>query len=530
MNTKDAIIPENMSIFYEVNKPQQRSATRSIHKTKESLILEKMIDRVSGELCLQRADSPFFDNTLEQPPPPYFASSEVEIVTDKALGKGEFCKIYEVSQFKVPESCHICFLHRGFKDPEPSMELAPDEALDNPSHRKVPSVTKSSFTFNYDANIADYDELESDHEDDDYNQTTRGFMKDHCLRNGESRYAIKRIRSDIVGREEIADAAIDLAREAEFLAALKHPNIIRIRGTINMPGHPKYSLVLDRLYDTLEVQMKKWKLEKKQYQGKFKGLIGKNKMMLNKLWMDRLVATYDLARAMAYLHSHGILHRDIKPANIGFDIRGDIKIFDFGLGKELKPINREGEDKYCTDGIAGTRRYMAPEVAQIMPYGLSADVYSFGILMWEMFSLKDAFKNHTREKHYKDVIVEGNRPKVSKSWPFEIKNLLQRCWHKVPQERPTFQAVRELIKFGLPIDTGDASCRSDDLLLRSLRSNRGDVDDITSYYDARGPEHRVHMESEKPVDPLTLSIRDKSQHLNQRKHHDHKVISAHVKN
>jgi len=220
----------------------------------------------------------------------------------------------------------------------------------------------------------------------------------------------------------------------------------------------------------------------------------------------------------------------LPPQNIGFDIRGDIKIFDFGLAKELKPIDREGKDKYRTDGIAGTRRYMAPEVAQIMPYGLSADVYSFGILMWEMLSLKYAFKNHTREKHYKHVIVEGNRPKVFKVWPFEIKNLLQRCWHKVPQERPTFQAVRELIKFGLPIDTGDVSCRSDDLLLRSLRSNRGDADASTSYYDVRGSEHRVYMESEKPFDPLNFSIREKSQHLYQRKHHDHKVMPAQVKN
>lgn len=55
--------------------------------------------------------------------------------------------------------------------------------------------------------------------------------------------------------------------------------------------------------------------------------------------------------------------------NIGFDIRGDIKIFDFGLAKELKPCEQEGEDKYRTDGIAGTRRYMAPEMVQIMPYG-----------------------------------------------------------------------------------------------------------------------------------------------------------------
>eukprot|EP00585_Thalassiosira_rotula_P012950 CAMPEP_0196131622 /NCGR_PEP_ID=MMETSP0910-20130528/1549_1 /TAXON_ID=49265 /ORGANISM="Thalassiosira rotula, Strain GSO102" /LENGTH=795 /DNA_ID=CAMNT_0041391105 /DNA_START=41 /DNA_END=2428 /DNA_ORIENTATION=- len=431
MNKKDSTIPEETTECLEVSKSQPRPAPRSIHQTKETVFVEKMIDHITEELCLQKADSPFFDNALELTTPPHFETSEVELA--ESLGQGEFCKIYEVSQFSIPETDR-----------------------------------KSSFPF---------DSNNTDHEDEDelHHQTTRGFMKDHCLRNGEARYAIKRIRSDIIGQEDITDAAVDLAREAEFLAVLKHPNIIRIRGTINVPGHPKYSLILDRLYDTLVVQTKKWKLEKKRCQGKFKGLIGKNKFMLDKLWTNQLIAAYDLARAMAYLHSHGILHRDIKPANIGFDIRGDIKIFDFGLAKELKPSEREGEDQYNTDGVAGTRRYMAPEMAQVMPYGLSADVYSFGILVWEMLSLKHAFEKYNREKHYKYVVVEGIRPKVFKSWPFSIKNIVQRCWHKDPLERPTFPSICQLIKFGLSNDKGSVSCRSDDLLLRSYRSNHGRV-------------------------------------------------------
>lgn len=66
------------------------------------------------------------------------------------------------------------------------------------------------------------------------------------------------------------------------------------------------------------------------------------------------------------LAADSILHRDIKPQNIGFDIRGDVKLFDFGLSKELKPNQQVGNDQYHSSGLAGTRRYMSPEMAQVI--------------------------------------------------------------------------------------------------------------------------------------------------------------------
>ena len=208
-----------------------------------------MITCVRKELRLQKADSSFFDGSLDNNPPPSFNSYEIELAGE--LGAGEFCEIYEVHRFLVPESCHAFFLHRGYKDPSPvrdipstvmignintsqhceeSRPLSPNNEGRSAPPTKADAACRSpetspkpvsNFSSTYDANISDYYDHEDGHEDDGFDHPTRGFMKDHCLCNGEARYAIKRIRSCLVEQEEITLAAIDLAREAEFLAVLK---------------------------------------------------------------------------------------------------------------------------------------------------------------------------------------------------------------------------------------------------------------------------------------------------------------------
>jgi len=462
----------------------------SVGSTKEDTIVQEIVERVNVELCLLKADSPYFDSHLDVAHPPAFSSREVDI--ERLLGQGEFCKIYEVTRFDVPESCHICFLHRGYHDNQPFEEMCtsvktskPDrgvfETVEDETTKELKVVARARspsfhdyFSFKRDANTDGYSDLadlETDHNDEtQYRRITRGFMKDHCLRGEKSRYAIKRLRNSLVG-EDIMNAAIDLAREGEFLATLNHPNIIKIRATIEVPGHPKFSLVLDRLAETLDARIDRWRLEKKQSKGKFMGIIGKKKKELKKLWLDRLLVGYDLSGALEYLHNRSILHRDIKAENVGFDVRGDLKLFDLGLSKELKPCDRDvgGGDVYQSSGLVGTRRYMSPEVVKILPYGLSTDVYSFAICFHEVLSLSPAFDNYTREQHYKEVVSEGKRPKLPKSWPEMIKDLFRRSWHDDASKRPSMEAVRQLIRNALPEDH-KIDERANDLMLRSSRS------------------------------------------------------------
>lgn len=103
-----------------------------------------------------------------------------------------------------------------------------------------------------------------------------------------------------------------------------------------------------------------------------------NKQGGKNLPLDRMISiALDVARGMAYVHSQGVIHRDLKPENILFDQNWCPKIADFGVAC----------DEACCDPLeeyAGTYRWMAPEMIKHKSYGRKVDVYSFGLLLWEM--------------------------------------------------------------------------------------------------------------------------------------------------
>jgi hypothetical protein len=125
-----------------------------------------------------------------------------------------------------------------------------------------------------------------------------------------------------------------------------------------------------------------------------------------------------------------------------------------------------------------------------------------------MLTLRDAYEKYSRNKHYKEVVVEGKRPKIPKSWSSVINNLIERCWHKQPLERPSFTAVCELIKFGIPNEFA-ASDRSDDLLMRSYKSKQGDVDE-SAHTDESSDHIKVDTSLLFCSDLLSRSIRIKN--------------------
>lgn len=151
-----------------------------------------------------------------------------------------------------------------------------------------------------------------------------------------------------------------------------------------------------------------------------------------------------------------------------------MKIFDFGLCKELDQSERTKDGLYKMTGRAGSRMYMAPEVCLCKPYDLTADVYSFGILLWQVFSLKEPFAKYTLADHMEMVVKKGYRPPKGSSWPKSIKNLMTGCWSENINKRPSFETIKTVLHSELMrTEGGDADYivnRSKHLLRRSRLS------------------------------------------------------------
>lgn len=300
----------------------------------------------------------------------------------------------------------------------------------------------------------------------------RHFMAANCVRQGKDyRYALK-VTQDSVKKDAqlFINAVVDLAIEARFLAVIRHPNIIKMRAVASTsPFDDKFFVVLDKLYDILGSRLKTWK---KKQPGKLVRMTAGGKRSLKESWAERLTVSYDLSCALKFLHEHHIMYRDLKPDNVGFDVRNDVKIFDFGLAKEVHEQSNENSTfKHTKD--TGSPRYMAPEVYLGDPYNEKCDVYSFSILIWQIMKLETPYDGFTGNMMIKSVWKGGARPKPDPVWPVELSTALRKGWNPSIKDRLSMNDMSECLRSLLAKETDEDIEDVIDVSQKSAASLRG---------------------------------------------------------
>jgi serine/threonine protein kinase len=254
-------------------------------------------------------------------------------------------------------------------------------------------------------------------------------------------YALKCLNKDTMEDEErLYVGAKDLAGEAEVLARLQHKNIIELHGIyaggpLNsfLESERGYFILLDllekaTLQDKLTLYRRKLKQKSLRKHSKLAGLA---EMMQG--------VVIGVANGLAYLHSQNVVLRDLKPNNIGFDVNGTPKLYDFGFAREVHTVDKL---ECC-----GSLRYMAPEIAQGLGTTLKSDVYSYGILLWELYTLKKPFNDTSDPEIFKEMVfIQGTRPSLKSIQSKELKELLQECWDSQPLIRPSMEEVVNIIQ------------------------------------------------------------------------------------
>ncbi|MEO8191464.1 MAG: serine/threonine-protein kinase, partial [Acidobacteriota bacterium] len=158
------------------------------------------------------------------------------------------------------------------------------------------------------------------------------------------------------------------------------------------------------------------------------------------LLADKLKVLVGVALGLEYAHKAGVMHRDIKPANIRVLEGHAIKIMDFGIAKSA-----DRETDITKAGVAvGSAGYMSPEQICGDPVDHRTDIFSFGLLAYELLTRQKAFRNDNLFKLLEMVVKEEPPPleEFAPDTPAALAEIVRRCMRKEPSER--FQTAREL--------------------------------------------------------------------------------------
>jgi serine/threonine protein kinase len=148
--------------------------------------------------------------------------------------------------------------------------------------------------------------------------------------------------------------------------------------------------------------------------------------------------TLQICSGLKEAHAQGIVHRDLKPENVMIDSRGNVKIMDFGIARSMESATR------LTGAMMGTPAYMAPEQVSGKPIDYRTDIYSLGLVLYEVFTGKQAFVGENPVAVALKQVQGTPEPphEIEPAIPVSVERAILKCLEKEPGKR--FQSVAEL--------------------------------------------------------------------------------------
>ncbi|ELR14036.1 protein kinase domain containing protein [Acanthamoeba castellanii str. Neff] len=211
-----------------------------------------------------------------------------------------------------------------------------------------------------------------------------------------------------------------IEREMDTLTGLSHPNIVQLMGLC---------IETDDMYIITEFITG----------GDLRSKLKDKSVEMD--WKLRVEVLRDIALAMNYLHSKSIMHRDLKSHNLLVGENWKVKVCDFGLARSAPT---EGEEANHLMTIVGTNEWMAPEVAMGESYDKSADVFSFGMVIYELIT-----RDKPPMRKLKDCYAfngDDHAGNIPSDTPPALWDLLLLCAARDPQDRPDFKKVVDSLK------------------------------------------------------------------------------------
>lgn len=211
-----------------------------------------------------------------------------------------------------------------------------------------------------------------------------------------------------------------LFHEAKSASALNHPNIVHIYDAGEADGVPFIAM--------------------EYVSGKtLEDLIGRRGLRLN----QALKYGAQMAEAMAAAHAAGIIHRDLKPSNVIVNDNGNAKVLDFGLAKLIAAAGNVTAATMTqapaaeAGKLVGTLAYLSPEQAEGQPVDVRSDIFSFGIVLYEMLTGLNPFRRESYFATVSAILREEPKPvrELVPGIPLELDRLVTRCLRKAPERR-----------------------------------------------------------------------------------------------